>query len=472
METRSPEWKAIVGTLAFIAVCAAIALGAWLSFGGSVPLQAAGYRVTVDLPQANSLLPNSDVRIAGVNVGKVRSVSRSAGGRARVVLELDAEFAPLRRDARVLLRTKTLMGEGYVEIAPGDRAAAVVPDGGRLEERPGQPRQQRLDEVLETFGARSRRDLRAMLSGFERAFRGRPAAANEALGQVEGTVVGLRRVAEKLDAQRAPMQQLVAASSDVFGAVGRHRDAILGIVRDGRTAAATVAAQQEGLRRTIAALPPFLRDLRGATTQLGDASGDLGSASVALRRTVPLLRPALASLSTNAPAYERVFDAFTPTLKSTARTLPELQRIVESADPAMEPLHLAMRQLIPLMKMFAATSETTVASLANQGAVFNGQAVNETGATQGYVSAWLTAWNEIVGGWVKKLPSHRSNPYPAPKATSDIANGGIASFDCRNTGNPPILPPFGTGTPPCKLQGPWTFDGKTAYYPRLELAKP
>ena len=46
--------------------------------------------------------------------------------------ELDARFAPLRRDARVTVRSKSLLGEGYVEIAPGPRSAPAVPDVVRL----------------------------------------------------------------------------------------------------------------------------------------------------------------------------------------------------------------------------------------------------------------------------------------------------------------------------------------------------
>lgn len=71
-----------------------------------------------------------------------------------------------------------------------------------------------------------------------------------------------------------------------------------------------------------------------------------------------------------------------------------------------------------------------------------------------------------------KLPTNRSNPYPAPSAEGDIATGGLRAYDCRNTGNPLVIPPTDTGSPPCKVQGPWTFDGKSAYYPRLQEAGP
>jgi hypothetical protein len=50
--------------------------------------------------------------------------------------------------------------------------------------------------------------------------------------------------------------------------------------------------------------------------------------------------------------------------------------------------------------------------------------------------------------------------------------GYLQSFQCRHTGNPLLLPPTGTGTPPCDVQGPWTFNGHSSYYPVMTKAAP
>ena len=49
----------------------AILLYLWLTFGGSIPLRSEGYRFTVKFPEATQLAQEADVRISGVNVGKV-----------------------------------------------------------------------------------------------------------------------------------------------------------------------------------------------------------------------------------------------------------------------------------------------------------------------------------------------------------------------------------------------------------------
>lgn len=85
-----------------------------------------------------------------------------------------------------------------------------------------------------------------------------------------------------------------------------------------------------------------------------------------------------------------------------------------------------------------------------------------------------TTENEAIGGYQKRLPTNRQNTYPAPDSENDIAYGGLKAYDCRNTGNPLIIPviPPGTGAPPCVTQGPWRFNGLSRYFPRLRPAKP
>ncbi len=68
--------------VAFAFSCVGILLFLWLSFGGPVPLRSEAYRFKVAVPEATSLAVESDVRISGVNVGKVKSKELSTGGRA------------------------------------------------------------------------------------------------------------------------------------------------------------------------------------------------------------------------------------------------------------------------------------------------------------------------------------------------------------------------------------------------------
>ena len=53
----------------------------WVSFGGTLPLRPEGYRFKADFPEAALLAKEADVRMAGVNVGKVKATELGPGGR-------------------------------------------------------------------------------------------------------------------------------------------------------------------------------------------------------------------------------------------------------------------------------------------------------------------------------------------------------------------------------------------------------
>ena len=123
----------------------------WLAFGGSIPLKPESYRVKVAFPEAATLAAEADVRLAGVNVGKVKTKELDKRGNSTIVeLELKEQYAPLRRDTRAVLRQKTLLGETYVELAPGKRSSALLDDGGLLPRSQVEPTVE-LDEIFEAF---------------------------------------------------------------------------------------------------------------------------------------------------------------------------------------------------------------------------------------------------------------------------------------------------------------------------------
>ena len=86
------------------------------------------------------------MRMAGVNIGKVKAKELGPGGRTTMVeIELNNRFAPIGRDARAILRQKSLLGETYVELTPGSPGAEKLDDGGTLarHERGGHGRARR-----------------------------------------------------------------------------------------------------------------------------------------------------------------------------------------------------------------------------------------------------------------------------------------------------------------------------------------
>lgn len=113
------------------------------------------YVVTAYFPEKTQLAPRSDVRIGGVSVGEVRDV-RSEAGRTAADLVIDPEFAPISADARAILRSKTLLGETYVELISGDGPPSALPSGGEASIEGARRKQTSINEIYNALDRETR----------------------------------------------------------------------------------------------------------------------------------------------------------------------------------------------------------------------------------------------------------------------------------------------------------------------------
>jgi phospholipid/cholesterol/gamma-HCH transport system substrate-binding protein len=90
-----------------------------------------GYEVYGVFSNIGGLKVGSSVEIAGVNVGRVKSIVLD-DFQARVVLNFPKDL-PIQEDAIASIKTRGLIGEKYIEITPGGSEKVIKP-GGRIRE--------------------------------------------------------------------------------------------------------------------------------------------------------------------------------------------------------------------------------------------------------------------------------------------------------------------------------------------------
>jgi len=90
-----------------------------------------GYQIYGVFSNVGGLKNGSSVEIAGVKVGRVKSITLY-NYQARVVLSLPKNVK-LQEDAIVSIKTKGLIGEQYIEITPGGSEKIINP-GGQIRE--------------------------------------------------------------------------------------------------------------------------------------------------------------------------------------------------------------------------------------------------------------------------------------------------------------------------------------------------
>lgn len=89
-----------------------------------------GVEVDVVFDDAQGLIENGSVKIAGIGVGSITKL-RVDGKKARVSLALDPE-ANVRSDVRATIKAKSLLGEKFIELQPESETAPLLQNGDTI----------------------------------------------------------------------------------------------------------------------------------------------------------------------------------------------------------------------------------------------------------------------------------------------------------------------------------------------------
>ncbi len=175
---RLPNWA--IGLIMVLA----LAVASYVAFTKQVPW-GGGTEFKVTFNSAQNLRPNSPVRVAGVEVGKVTKVeplsasgdeeaetasSGSAPTGAVVTMEIDEDGLPWKEDANFTLKPRLFLeGNLFVDVQPGSPSSPPVEEGYNFPPSQTQNTVQ-LDEVLTgAFQADARKNLQIFLDQFGEA---------------------------------------------------------------------------------------------------------------------------------------------------------------------------------------------------------------------------------------------------------------------------------------------------------------
>ncbi len=465
MVTQAPKRTAVFAAVAFALSCIGLIVFVWTQFGGSIPFAPQGYRVRALFAETGLLVPNADVRIAGVNVGKVEAV-QARGVDSLVTMQIDSRYAPIPRDTRAVLREKTLIGEGYIQLSAGDPRSGRIPDGGSIPAAQVM-RTQQLDQVLNSFTPAVQHDLEAVLNGTGDALAGEGEDLNNAIGNVDPMVTELAAIVGVLNDQGENLRSVIANGGTVLSTLGDRSADLQTLVRAGDSVLSATAEQNAELTATVDSLPPFLAQLRSTLQALNLTLGIAQPSLAALRPVAPLLTPALRELSAVlGPARRVIRDA--PALLAASRlALPAIGSFASAFKPAVDQLLPAAQQIVPMIDYIFVDRQNVAGAMANLAAGLGATApANTPSGSAHYLRSLVSLGNDSVFGLPTRDPAERNNSYYAPGELSDLAKG-LASTTCAGSSNGAGL--LGLTNVPCRVQGAfrWGNGVATAYYPRL-----
>lgn len=109
----------------------------WASSGGvNSSTMRSGYDLRAAFPNVDGIESGTDVRLAGVKIGRVESVRLNPQTyQAEAILRVPADIV-LPTDSAALIQSDGLLGGAYIELQPGGAAENLAP-GDEIEEVQG-----------------------------------------------------------------------------------------------------------------------------------------------------------------------------------------------------------------------------------------------------------------------------------------------------------------------------------------------
>ena len=366
MQKQAPTLARMLVMVGFALSCFGLLLFLWLAFGGAVPLKPKGYQLDVSFSEGTQLAVEADVRVSGVPVGKVKTVEADPEtGRSTARLQIEQRFAPLPRDTKAILRQKTLLGETYVELTPGNpRQAGTIPEGGKLPNGQVSPTVE-LDEIFRAFDPKTRQAFQTWMQSQAVAIRGRGQDINDALGNLEPLARDANVLLRILNSQENAVRQVVRNTGVVFDALSERRGQLQGAIRNSNQVFETTAARDEDLKALFTVLPTFNREARTTVNRLTEFSRNADPLIRQLRPAAREFSPTFRELEQLAPDLRGLFRDIDPLITASERGLPAVQKFLEELRPALGDLDPALKQLNPLLTWIGEYRDTLRAYFAN-----------------------------------------------------------------------------------------------------------
>jgi len=488
MNKQAPSAGRVLTMIAFAASCVGLLLFLWISFGGTSSLGVRGYEISAEFAQATELGSQADVRISGVDVGKVIGVSLDRKtGLTRAVMEIDPQFAPRPADTRAILRQKTLLGETYIELSPGAPTGRKLPDGATLPRGQIAPTVQ-LDQILSTFDPATRRAFETWMQQQGTALTGRGEDLNAALAELYPFATNVDSVLAVLRRDGAATSTLLNDGGQVFSAIAHSPAALQQLIVNANGAFSATAAQSTALAQTIRAFPPFLLATRATVDRVARFAQTTKPLVDELRPAAVQLTPALKSLAVLAPQLKSLLVDVGPLAHASSTGIPALERFLDDSVPLLTRAKPYLGGVIPVIDYIDTYRREIAGFFANGTAA--SQATLPAASGHGllhYVRISNPVNPETLTDYSHRLSSNRGNPYLVPNGAQDLLGGlpVFGSYLCTSNPPPAIGPTIPASLaavlsadyytsdpsgPPCKAQPPLgeATTGQLQAFPQLQ----
>lgn len=466
MQKQAPSIGRILVAIGFALSCFGLILFLWIAFGGPIPLKPKSYQITAYFPEATQLATESDVRIGGVSVGKVKTIQLApeedrvhGQDTTEATIQIEPEFAPISTDARAILRQKTLLGETYVELTSGTKPGEpvslgssgggsssetqdvkAIPEGGSLGLGQTQDATQ-IDEIFNALDTRTRQAFQRWQASAAVAINGRSVDLNDSLGNLGPFLGDATNVLRVLRSQKTALQGLIRDTGTVFNALSERNQELAGAITNSNQTFGALADEQRALAETFRILPVFQHESRLTLERL---DGFQANTRPLIQKLLPVandISPTLRSVRQLSPHLESLFQKLRPLIKASKHGLPATRRFLTGLRPVLSALDPFLANLNPVIRYLGFYRTEITGFLTGPPAALGD--VLKLSTNRANLPAPMHALRQLsyissesLAVYPDRVDTNRGNGYPQPNALTGFqasSHGIFPNFDCKNT---------------------------------------
>ena len=478
MQKQAPSIGRILVAVGFALSCFGLILFLWVAFGGPIPLQPQGYKITAYFPEATQLAQESDVRIGGVSVGKVKSISLAppsdrVDGKdtTEAQIEIDPQYAPISTDARAILRQKTLLGETYIELTSGTNPSGnpepvalgadanvsdaeskdvkAIPEGGTLGVSQTEQATQ-IDEIFNALDQQTRTAFQQWLQNSAVAIKGRGLDLNDALGNLGPFASDASNVLAILHRQQQAVTGLVRDTGTVFNALSARDHEIAGAITGSNDVFHAIQSQDAALRDTFQILPTFQRESLLTLQRLDRFQANTDPLVKKLLPVANDISPTLHSVRRLSHPLKTLFVDLNPLITAAKTGLPATSSFLAKLRPTLNALDPFLANLNPVVNFLGAYKKDITNFLSNPETGFSQlKPVPQQPAARFSLRVASYFSPETLSIFASRLATNRGAGYFPPDAiiAQNAAKKGVfPNWDCKNLDYAPNKPPSAQNT--------------------------
>lgn len=356
MRTQNGRRRVAAGVLVVACLAGLIVLATSAGGGGG------SYTVRAIFDDAGNVIPGEDVKIDGVKVGTVGSVTPTPQQKAAVVLNIsNPGFQDFRSDASCEIRPQALIGEKYVDCLPTKPRVEGTPLPPPLKRIPsgregeGQyllPVQNNSSPIdVDLLGDIQRLPERErftiILNELGAGLAGRGSDLNEVVKRANPALREFDKVLGILAGENTVLTKLAEDSDKALAPFARVRERVADFLVQANTVSQATAAHRGALAKNLQDFPPFLRELGPAMERLERFAEQATPVFTDLNKAAPGLNEAF----TNLPRFSNSSVKFFESLGSTAK----------KSGPAL----VASKKLLGQLKTFGAAAKPFTTELSS-----------------------------------------------------------------------------------------------------------